>query len=164
MRVWRISRREYGAFDGEGGRIASARWHRRGLPIVYTAGNLSLAALEFFVHIPSGMNLKRLVAVAADIPDSVGTEEIALSALPPRWQSDPNPESLRNLGMEWLRAARTAVLSVPSAVILQERNYLLNPAHADFSQIRIQPQEAFEFDYRMWAQSPVRQRRPRPTR
>ena len=150
MRVWRISALAHGAFDGAGGRIASARWNRRGMPIIYTAGSLALAALEFFVHLPPDLMLKRLVAVSADIPESLKRDRIEVANLPAEWRSDRHVERLRDLGMEWLKTARTAVLDVPSAVIPQDRNYLLNPAHPHFSRVRVDPPEPFEFDYRMW--------------
>ena len=150
MRVWRISRREHRSFDGAGGRIANARWNRRGAPVVYTAGSLALAALEFLVHLPPDLNLKGLVAVSADIPESVSRETIEIFKFPAEWRDIRHVDRLRDLGMDWLAAARTAVLVVPSAVIPQDRNYLLNSAHPHFTRIRINPPEAFEFDYRMW--------------
>jgi len=150
VRVWRISKREFCAFDGEGGRIANARWHRRGARIIYTAGSLALAALEFFLHLPPDLDLKRLVAVPADIPDSLKTLTIRVSDLPAEWRADRNLEKLRDLGMDWLKTARTAVLSVPSFVIPAEQNYLLNPTHARFSRIHVHPPEPFDFEYRLW--------------
>ena len=150
MRVWRISRHEYAAFDGEGGKITSGRWHHRGFPIIYTGGSLALAALEFFVHLPFGISLTGFVAVSADIPDRFGVEPLDMTTLPKQWRNQDHIETLRDAGTEWLRTRPTAVLAVPSAVIPVETNYLLNPAHKDFKRIRINPPEPFEFDYRMW--------------
>jgi len=90
------------------------------------------------------------VAVAADIPDDVARTEIAMAALPPNWRAYPAPERLAELGTEWIRSGRTAVLMVASAIIPRERNYLLNPAHPAFRRIRIDTPERFSFDPRMW--------------
>ena len=150
MRVWRIARREHAAFDGEGGKITSGRWHHQGIPVVSTGGSLALAALEFFVHLPPGIRLTNFVAVSADIPDRLKIETLDLARLPAKWREHGHVETLRDAGTEWLRARRTAVLAVPSAVIPIETNYLLNPAHKDFKYVRIHSPELFEFDIRMW--------------
>jgi RES domain-containing protein len=150
VRVWRISRREHAAFDGEGGRVTSGRWHHRGVPVVYTGGSLALAALEFFVHLSASISLVEFVAISADIPDRLKIETLSPAELPAQWRKPENGEALRDAGTEWLRARRSAVLAVPSAVIPIETNYLLNPGHKDFTRIHINPPEAFEFDYRMW--------------
>jgi RES domain-containing protein len=150
MRVWRISRRENAAFDGAGGKITSGRWHHRGLPVIYTGGSLALAALEFLVHLPSGISLTGYVAVCAHIPDRLRIEVVDMAKLPAEWRYHGNIETLRERGTVWLKARTSAVLAVPSAVIPIESNYLLNPAHKDCKQIRINPPEPFEFDYRMW--------------
>jgi len=150
VRVWRISRREYAAFDGEGGKITSGRWHHRGFPIIYTGGSLALAALEFFVHLQPEIRLTGFVAGSADIPDRFEIETLDMTTLPRQWRSQDHIEALRDAGTQWLRARTTAVLAVPSAVIPVETNYLLNPTHKDFKRVRINPPEPFEFDYRMW--------------
>jgi len=76
--------------------------------------------------------------------------EINTTDLPKNWRSHPPPERLADLGTEWLRSGRPPVLLVPSAVVPQERNYLLNPAHRDFRAVRVGAPEPFSFDPRMW--------------
>ncbi len=73
-----------------------------------------------------------------------------MSALPRNWASYPAPEALAELGTAWADSLRSAVLIVPSAVIPQEENVLLNPEHADFARIRIGAARPFSFDRRMW--------------
>lgn len=150
MRVWRICRSEHAAFDGEGGKLASGRWHHRGLPIVYTAGSLALAAMEFYVHLSPGIELRRFIAISADVPERLKIETVEAAALPAHWRDARYTDRLRDIGMEWLHTGRTAVLAVPSAVVPVEQNYLINPRHKAFGQIRINAPQPFEFDYRMW--------------
>jgi RES domain-containing protein len=69
--------------------------------------------------------------------------------LPPSWRSYPPPEALADLGTRWARELKSLVLAVPSAVIPQELNYLLNPLHSDFKRIRAGKPEAFRFDPRL---------------
>ena len=141
MRVWRISLAIHAAtaFDGKGAGMAGGRWNPPGLAVVYTSGTLSLAALEFFVNFNSHRPVP-LVAIEAEIPD----------AIKPLVVDPPPTASTRIIGGTWIRSAQSAVLSVPSVLIPQERNYLLNPAHRDFKKIRIGKPESFSFDRRMW--------------
>jgi RES domain-containing protein len=150
LRVWRLCRPEHAPFDGEGARLAGARWNRPGSAVVYTSQSLSLAANELFVHVTRGTEPSRLVYVSAEIPDRVQIRTVAESSLPRNWKAYPAPEALADLGTRWALARETAVLEVPSAVIPGEWNYLLNPAHADFARIRLDPPKPFAFDTRMW--------------
>jgi RES domain-containing protein len=118
--------------------------------VVYTSATLSLAALEYFVHLDPIDAPRDLVAVPAEIPDAVARTEIRAETLPASWRGYPAPEPLAELGTAWARAKTTAVLVVPSALVPQERNLLLNPAHADFRRIRPAKPEPFSFDPRMW--------------
>ena len=95
-----------------------------------------------------------LVAIPADIPASVAISRLGPSQLPADWRDYPAPESLADLGMRWARAGTTAMLAVPSAIIPQELNYLFNPGHPAFREIRIGVPEPFALDPRMWKRSP----------
>ena len=118
--------------------------------MVYTAATLSLAALELFVNLEPDNLPPDLVSMAASIPDDVSMEAVSTDQLPRRWRQYPAPESMQEIGADWVAQATTAVLSVPSAVIPHERNYLLNPEHPQFSRIEIHRPEPFRFDPRMW--------------
>jgi len=130
--------------------VAGGRWNRRGRAVVYTSRTLSLAALEYFVHLAVADAPDDLVAVPADLPDSVSRQEVRLADLPRNWRAYPAPEALADVGTRWVEAGRTAVLIVPSAVIPRERNYLLNPVHPEFKFIRVGAPEPFTFDARIW--------------
>jgi RES domain-containing protein len=150
VRVWRVCSRRHRAFDGEGARLYGGRWNHHGARVVYTSGSLSLAALEYFVNLDPDLMPPGLVAVSADIPDGVRVQQIRVRDLPRNWRDAPAPEALRDLGTTWVSRGASAVLAVPSAVIPEDRNYLLNPAHPDFRRIRIGGPEPFRFDPRMW--------------
>ena len=137
MRVWRICREAYAEdpLSGKGGLYASGRWHRKGTLIVYTSGRLSLAALELFVNVNREVMPADLVQVEIEIPREVAIEEVKPGALPADWRATPAPVALQDLGADWLRRQERAVLRVPSAVIPEENNYLINPAHSDLRRI-----------------------------
>jgi len=90
-----------------------------------------------------------LVAIPADIPTSLALMKIRASQLGRGWRDDPAPEHLAELGTRWLHEGKTAILTVPSAVIPHETNYLLNPLHQTFRKISIGMSERFSFDPRM---------------
>lgn len=81
--------------------------------------------------------------------DKFATIVITSKQLPDSWRDPPAPLALAAVGYEWLKTGRTAMLSVPSAVIPVERNFLLNPAHPDLAQIQIHQLEVFGFDIRL---------------
>lgn len=150
MTVWRLCRKKYAAFDGEGSRLAGGRWNRRGTAVVYTSATLSLAVLEYFVNLPSAAAPPDLVAIAAELPKDLSMSSLDLKDLPRGWRKYPAPEALADLGNRWVSEGKTAVLSVPSAVVPQERNYLLNPAHARFREITLGKPQPLSLDPRMW--------------
>jgi RES domain-containing protein len=150
VRVWRVVPSGQQAFDGEGTRRFGSRWVPKGLRAIYTSATLSLAALELFVHTDPDLAPADLRAISADIPDDLGVQELKLADLPGTWREIPAPVKLQELGRLWIVAAREATLSVPSVVVPMERNYVLNPAHADFHRIHIGVAHDFSFDPRMW--------------
>ena len=136
------------AFSGEGARIAGGRWNRVGDAVVYTSSSLALAAIELFVHLgEDGLHIE-FVCFRVEIPDSVAVQRCKRP--PPDWRAEPPQAASMRYGSNWLRRERTAVLEVPSAIVPSESNYLLNPAHPDFRQIRIGRPRPFAFDPRMW--------------
>jgi RES domain-containing protein len=118
--------------------------------VVYTSATLSLAALEYFVHLDPADAPADVVAIPADVPDTVSRREIGVDALPATWRDYPAPEQVADVGTAWVRDSTTAVLIVPSVIVPQERNFLLNPRHRDFRRIRVGAPEPFSFDPRMW--------------
>jgi len=150
VRVWRICSRKYQRFDGEGARRYGGRWNQLGTSVVYTSGSLSLAALELFVHLDIDIVPPNLVAIHAEVPDTLTIETVKTASLPTDWRRYPAPEVLKDIGTAWVAKGSTAILAVPSAVIPEERNYLFNPAHANFKRIRVRRAVPFRFDPRMW--------------
>lgn len=152
MQIWRICRRRYAkrAFDGEGSRRAAGRWNLRGDSLIYASPTLSLAALEAFVNLNAAKVPTDLVAIPGSIPDEVPRERWEVSSLPRNWRDRSLPLSLQQLGSAWIRSRRTAVLLVPSAIIPEEFNTLLNPAHPEFHELQVGRPQRFLFDARMW--------------
>ncbi len=145
---WRIDKPGRKAFSGEGARRYGGRWNSPGVSVVYLSAHLSLAALEIIVHqrplTPRGKYLAWQVRW-----DDAQMERLAMKSLPSNWrESPPGPASMA-LGDEWAKAQRALVLAVPSAIVPEEENYLLNPAHPDFAQLAMPKPADFVFDPRL---------------
>jgi RES domain-containing protein len=151
MQFWRICRLRYAAeaATGEGARLAGGRWNSRGVRVVYASTSLALAAVETFVNLEPNLQPKDLVSIEGTIPESLEIGRLNPEDLPKRWH-EAKDESLHRFGDDWVRAARTVALLVPSAAILGEWSLLLNPLHADFAKISFQKPEPFRFDLRMF--------------
>jgi len=147
MLVYRITKAMYAdRLVASGG---AARWNSRGQFVIYTAATRALACLENVVHRGSEGLSSTFRVMVIDIPDTVRIETIDPQTLPEDWIDYQQYKTCQPLGGEWLNSNRSAVLRVPSAIIPNEWNYLLNPAHPDFSGIRLLQTEPFIFDPRI---------------
>ena len=126
-----------------------ARWNSKDVKIIYTAASRALACLENVVHRTSVGLAGQFRTMTIEIPDEIAITSLKRDQLQERWQEFERYPYTQALGDAWIAEARTAVLQVPSAIIPQEYNYLLNPAHKDFRKIRLVNVEPFEFDGRI---------------
>lgn len=147
MTVYRICSSKYPNNDGEGARLYGGRWNHKGTPLLYFASTISLCALEVLAN--SEKLPVNMVAVAAEIPDEVLIEEYSEADLPPDWNVPLAPSSAKGFGTRWAKLNQSLVMAVPSAIVPDERNYLVNPLHPDFGRIRFSPPKPFLFDPRL---------------
>lgn len=148
MLLWRITREAHQELDGEGARKYGGRWNSSGVAVVYTSSTLSLAALEYLVHIDPEDIPDDLVAMRIEAPDGEYTK-IAPDALPADWNQLPDHPACIEAGDAWADVGETLALFVPSAVIPEERNVLLNPAHPDAGDVEVHEVRRFSFDARL---------------
>jgi len=126
-----------------------ARWNSKGTFVVYTAGSRALACLENVVH-RSGEGLNNdFRTMVINIPDTLKIAEISHENLPKNWTDIKAYSDCQKIGDAWIRERKTAVLRVPSSIIQNEYNYLLNPNHPDFYEIKLTQIEPFVFDSRI---------------
>jgi RES domain-containing protein len=146
-RVYRVCRARYARLDGEGAKRVGGRWNSPGRAMVYMAESIALAVLENLVHMSRQDFPTGYVCVAAALPDDLP----ALSEQELRHRYKLEELSPKALGDWWIDSQASAALTVPSTVIASEANYLLNPAHRDFSRIAIEPPAIFHFDPRLFS-------------
>jgi len=151
LTVFRLGKHVYRnqLFAGQGGLHASGRWTPRGRLVVYTSASIALAVLEYTVNYRHRGWVPSTVLGRATIPSSVRIATVSIDKLPANWFAPAPPIQLQSLGEEWLDRGEAAVLKVPSAIVTEEWNYLLNPLHSDFRKIRVGPPRPFEFDQRV---------------
>lgn len=147
MTIYRIGPSKYPKNDGEGARLYGGRWNHKGTAVLYCTATTSLCALEVLAN--SAALPIDMVVIAADVPDDLTIEVTAEADLPPDWNASIAPESTKDIGSRWVSSDTTAILSVPSAIVPQERNYLLNPLHPDFAKIDFRAPVPFVFDPRL---------------
>jgi RES domain-containing protein len=148
--AWRITKQKHvrTAFTGEGAKLYGGRWNSPGKLVVYTAESRALALAEILVHLESAAVLSRYVVIQVEM-DKSNISHLDMRDLPKNWRTEPAPKLLQTLGDDRLHSGRSAVLRVPSAIVLGEFNYLLNPLHSDFSKLRIHGPERFSVDKRL---------------
>lgn len=149
MLVYRICRRPFQALDGEGARLYGGRWNRPGLPVVYTAGSLALAALEYLAHVDPDDAPADLVVLTVELPDDTPLDAVDAATLPPDWARAPEHPACQAAGDAWLRRGAALACAVPSALIPEERNVLLDPRHPHFARVQLVAVRDFAFDPRL---------------
>jgi RES domain-containing protein len=147
--AWRILPARFAseAFTGEGAWRVGGRWNSPGVRMVYASEHKSLAVLETLVHVDPHRPMNFL-CFRLEIPETV-IERSAAGDLPLGWQVEPPASPTQQVGDAWARAGRSAVLAVPSALIPEELNYLLDPVHRDFARITLAKPTPFTFDPRL---------------
>ena len=150
--LYRILRGPYSKtpLDGEGAYRFGGRWSSRGTRLAYTSEHLSLAIIEYFVHIESEHPPKDLVVVAVDVPEHVSRIRIPVEQLPVNWRQNPAPASLAAIGDAFAARQQAAILVVPSALVPLESNWLINPLHSEFGDIQVRAPEPFLYDERFF--------------
>ena len=124
------------AFSGEGSRLYGGRWNSIGTPLVYTAGSQSLAILEVAVHVESPSQLEYYSLFEVSFDESL-IFKVSLDHLPDDWQSNPAPDSAKVLGDQWVKQAESLILQVPSTIVSDTPNYIINPYHPDLNKLHI---------------------------
>jgi RES domain-containing protein len=147
MVAWRLIPKKHArdAFSGEGARIAPGRWNLRGTRAVYLSGSLSLAALETLLYTGRAALTIPFMVFRVELPDDLALESLAADKLPSNWREQPPPESTRRLGSEWIARGAAVALRVPSVVVPEENDLLVNPVHPDFRKVRIAKAQFFRF-------------------
>jgi RES domain-containing protein len=137
MRAYRIQKAKYALdISGFGSTLVSGRWHLAGrTAILYTSSNVSLAILEYVVHLPPAVKPPNLLLLTLEIPDA-GIVNVPGADLPDNWNKKGYHNNVQQLGTKWLQSLSSLAIAVPS-VTSPDYNFLVNPGHPDFGSVTI---------------------------
>lgn len=156
--IWRIGTDtpDYTADDltGAGAKITGGRWNRAGIAVTYASESIALACLETLVHLGAQALPFNRYLVRIEIPDDFFAIRMKFEYLAPDtarvgWDALPAGKISIDFGSNWILSDAFAILDIPSVVIPEERNYLINPAHPDAASIRAVKQRRFTYDSRL---------------
>jgi RES domain-containing protein len=133
--AWRIATEApaYSADDmtGTGAKLTGGRWNSSGTAVLYCAENIALATLETLSYLRAGALPFNRFLVRIDIPAALWAAREVLAPLPGGWDAVPSGRASRAAGDAWCAGRRSALLVVPSVIVPDENNILINPAHPD---------------------------------
>ena len=150
MNVYRIAQKAFiQDLSGEGARLYGGRWNHRGVPLLYTAESRSLATLEILVHAQKIVSISNLAILTLEIPNQFKIDDIKeFTKLPLNWQKYTSHPELQDLVSNWIKSGGF-ILKVPSAIINEESNYLINPLHKNMKELKVISIEDFVLDERL---------------
>jgi RES domain-containing protein len=148
--AWRIVKKRHvqAAFDGEGARQYGGRWNSPGTAVIYASQSRALCLLEVLAGIRSVKRIDAYFIISIRFDDSLLTQ-VEPGDLPAEWRRSPPPSSTQRIGDRWAEQQGSVVLRVPSSIVPDEHNYLINPAHPDFARIEIGTPEELSIDSRL---------------
>ena len=150
MLVYRIAKKDVVKdLAGTGAKLFGGRWNHRGTAVIYTSETRALATVEFLVHVALSNAPRGLMMATIEIPDSIVPEDVPRASLPRGWRDYPPPRQMADLGTRWAKSKKSLLLRVPSAVVGQEYNILINPLHSEMARVVLRGVETFEFDKRL---------------
>ncbi len=153
MKVYRIEREKYldTTLKGIGASMSEGfRWNSKNTHLVYSAEYRALALLEIAVHLDLSEDLPNdRYFVEIDIPDDIKITALKIKDLPEDWDTKPPTTKTQYIGDDFVNTEVSAVLKVPSCIIQQEYNYLINPHHPDSKRIKVISKNKLLFDERL---------------
>lgn len=148
MLIYRLAHPKYAKdISGYGSMMVPGRWNFKGHRILYTAENSSLALLEYLAHTEGLTRRLPYQLITIEAPDD-NIQTITLKQLPGKWKEDL--VKTRELGTKWLTTGNSLLLKVPSVINEDNSNFLVNPEHSRFQEVKIISMKEITFDKRLW--------------
>lgn len=156
MTLWRIAADTpaYEAHDvsGKGAEASGGRWNRAGTPMLYTSTSRALACLETVVHLGAASLPLNRYLVHITVPLAAWKHAALLN--PKRlvgWDAEPAGKASLDWGSGWAAGKTTLLAKVPSVIVPEELNVLVNPAHPDISHVKAVKTRKWTYDQRLHA-------------
>lgn len=148
--AWRITHQKYAntAFTGEGAKLFGGRWNPPGYAAIYVSDSLSLAILELIVHLDDDRDIESYVAIPVEFEDSQ-VFCLPKEDLPENWATLPISDRTQQIGKNWLVNNKSLILKVPSSIVPQDKNFVINPLHPNYSSLKIGQPQSVHIDPRI---------------
>ena len=147
MIVYRITNEIFKTdISGNGAALFGSRWNSKGVKLLYTSQYISLSILESLVHLERKEIPVSQYLLQIELPDIDNTVDISKS-MQKNWQQ--KIDYTQWIGDQFIKNNQTLILKVPSAIVSQENNLLINPSHKDFGKVKIISAELLELDKRL---------------
>lgn len=148
MIVYRITNEKFKSdISGNGAALYGSRWNSKGNPLLYTSQFISLCILESLVHLKRNEIPPMQYLLEIELPDEKEITEVSYKKIKKNWREDL--EYTQWLGDQFLQNNQSLILKVPSAIVSQESNFLLNPLHTGFKKVSIVSSVLLELDKRL---------------
>ncbi|MCB0737522.1 MAG: RES family NAD+ phosphorylase [Bacteroidetes bacterium] len=152
MKVYRLSKSKYATdLSGKGAELSGGRWNSKGIPMLYTAESRALCMVEVAVHLPLNIVPADYQIITLNIPGSVEVKIIMESDLPTNWNLLAYGPATQQIGDDFIKEGKCAILKVPSAIVKGDFNFLVNPHHKNSELIKIDSVADFMFDQRLFS-------------
>ena len=152
MIIFRITKRKYkNDLSGKGAEFFGGRWNPVGIPALYTSENRALCALEILAHTPREYLPPKYIIQSILIPKPLVKDLASLNIknLPKNWDSIQHFKDTEELGEEYFNKNCLGLI-VPSVIIKQEKNIVLNPLHTEYDEIKIVDEIDFYINERLF--------------
>ncbi len=150
MIIYRIASTNFiNDLSGTGAKMYGSRWNSAGIPMLYTGEHISLCVLEALVHVQHKKFLTGISLIDIELPAIPGMNEIEITKLKHAWREDDSYTKF--IGDEFVRSNNSLIMKVPSAVVEEEHNFLINPLHSDFKKVKIVNSRIFKTDKRLYS-------------
>lgn len=151
MKLYRIAKLKHlNDLSGQGARLYGGRWNKIGYNMLYCSTHLSLCVLEILVHMDYQYITEDYGFLEIEIPNDTKIEVVKPSILKQQWRHNPPLSFTQDYGTNWLNSQSSLSLKVPSAVLPNEFNVLINPNHQNFSKITVAKPSTLDIDSRVW--------------
>ena len=148
MLLYRITKAQYADdLSGNGSRFFGGRWNSEGRPMLYLASSRSLAILESLAHITPTNAPDEYMLLTIEAPDDFIA--VSIDLLPDQWNEYPESNMTKQIGNAFLQRNEYLLLKVPSALVPEEFNYLMNPLHPNAAQVKVIKKSPYTFDDRL---------------
>ena len=139
MILWRLANKDKvkSSLTGIGSKSTGGRWNHPGTPVVYCSESIALCLLELQTRVDLDLLPDNYMKIKLSLPDSSSIKEFPHKNQLSKYLNPFHTQLSRDYGTKWAEDKETLILKVPSAVVPEQFNYILNPMHPEMNKVKI---------------------------